>query len=65
MLKDGLLYRCASDEFALFESAGAPSAGSTRIGWDVADIEAMVAELKARGGLHGARAGQPTVSSPS
>ena len=45
----GLLYRCASGEFALFESAGASPGTFTQMGWDVDDIEATVAELKKRG----------------
>jgi catechol 2,3-dioxygenase-like lactoylglutathione lyase family enzyme len=45
----GLLYRCASGEFALFESAGASSGTHTQMGWDVDDIDATVAELKTRG----------------
>jgi catechol 2,3-dioxygenase-like lactoylglutathione lyase family enzyme len=45
----GLLYRCESCEFALFESAGASPGTFTQMGWDVDDIEATVAELKERG----------------
>jgi len=45
----GLLYRCAAGEFALFESAGAPSGAHTQMAWEVEDIEATVAELRARG----------------
>jgi catechol 2,3-dioxygenase-like lactoylglutathione lyase family enzyme len=45
----GLLYRCASGEFALFESAGSSTGSFTQMGWDVDDIEATVAEMKARG----------------
>jgi catechol 2,3-dioxygenase-like lactoylglutathione lyase family enzyme len=45
----GLLYRCARGEFALFESAGAPSGEHTQMGWEVDDIEAAVAELRSRG----------------
>ena len=45
----GLLYRGASGEFALFESAGASPGTFTQMGWEVDDIEATVAELKARG----------------
>ena len=45
----GLLYRCASGDFALFESAGASSGTFTQMGWEVDDIESTVAELKARG----------------
>jgi catechol 2,3-dioxygenase-like lactoylglutathione lyase family enzyme len=45
----GLLYRFGSCEFALFESAGASPGSFTQMGWEVDDIEATVAELKARG----------------
>src|SRR2546423_8860702 len=45
----GLLYRCASGEFALFESAGGPSGSFTQMAWTVDDIEAAVAELRRRG----------------
>jgi predicted enzyme related to lactoylglutathione lyase len=45
----GLLYRCARGEFALFESAGAPSGSHTQIAFEVDDIEAVVAALRARG----------------
>jgi catechol 2,3-dioxygenase-like lactoylglutathione lyase family enzyme len=45
----GLLYRCAGGEFALFASAGASPGTFTQMGWEVDDIEATVAELKARG----------------
>jgi catechol 2,3-dioxygenase-like lactoylglutathione lyase family enzyme len=45
----GLLYRCASGEFALFESAGASSGTFTQMTWQVEDIEAVVAGLRGRG----------------
>ena len=45
----GLLYRCATGTFALFESAGAPSGRHTQMGWEVDDIQATVAELRSRG----------------
>jgi catechol 2,3-dioxygenase-like lactoylglutathione lyase family enzyme len=45
----GLLYRGARGEFALFESAGAPSGSHTQIAFEVDDIEAVVAALRARG----------------
>jgi catechol 2,3-dioxygenase-like lactoylglutathione lyase family enzyme len=45
----GLLYRCASGEFALFESAGSSPGTYTQMGWEVDDIVATVAELKGRG----------------
>jgi catechol 2,3-dioxygenase-like lactoylglutathione lyase family enzyme len=45
----GLLYRAGSGEFALFESAGAPSGEHTQMGWEVDDLDAVVAELRERG----------------
>ncbi len=45
----GLLYRCASGEFALFETAGAPSGSHTQIAFEIDDIDAVVAGLRARG----------------
>jgi catechol 2,3-dioxygenase-like lactoylglutathione lyase family enzyme len=42
----GLLYRCASGEFALFESAGSSPGSFTQMAWEVDDIEATVAELR-------------------
>jgi catechol 2,3-dioxygenase-like lactoylglutathione lyase family enzyme len=45
----GLLYRMANGEFALFASSGAPSGEHTQMGFEVDDIRAAVAELKARG----------------
>ena len=45
----GLLYRCASGEFALFESTGASSGTFTQMGWSVDDVVATVAELRNRG----------------
>jgi predicted enzyme related to lactoylglutathione lyase len=45
----GLLYRCAKGEFALFETAGAPSGTHTQMAFEVDDIEATVAELRDRG----------------
>jgi catechol 2,3-dioxygenase-like lactoylglutathione lyase family enzyme len=45
----GLLYQCASGQFALFESAGASTGTFTQMGWEVQDIEATVAELERRG----------------
>ncbi len=47
--RGGLLYRCASGEFALFRSAGTASGEHTQMAFDVADIEATVAELRSRG----------------
>jgi catechol 2,3-dioxygenase-like lactoylglutathione lyase family enzyme len=45
----GLIYRCAGGEFALFESSGASSGAFSQMAWQVDDIEAAVALLKARG----------------
>ncbi|HEX8857469.1 MAG TPA: VOC family protein [Thermoleophilaceae bacterium] len=45
----GLRYVCAGGEFALFESAGAPSGEHTQMGWEVDDIDATVAELRSHG----------------
>jgi catechol 2,3-dioxygenase-like lactoylglutathione lyase family enzyme len=45
----GLRYVCAGGEFALFESVGAASGDHTQMGWEVEDIEATVAALRARG----------------
>jgi catechol 2,3-dioxygenase-like lactoylglutathione lyase family enzyme len=45
----GLLYEFANGEFALFESAGTAPGTFTQMGWLVDDIEATVADLRARG----------------
>ena len=45
----GLLYRCESGQFALFESAGVSPGTFTQMGWEVQDIHATVAELTRRG----------------
>ena len=45
----GMLYRCRGGEFALFESAGAPSGGHTQMAFEVEDIEATVEQLRGRG----------------
>jgi catechol 2,3-dioxygenase-like lactoylglutathione lyase family enzyme len=45
----GLLYHCGEGEFALFESTGAASGDHTQMAWEVEDIEATVATLRARG----------------
>lgn len=45
----GLLYRCASGEFGLFESAGTATGEFTQMAWQVDDIEAVVQALRARG----------------
>lgn len=45
----GLRYRSGNGFFVLFESAGEASGSHTQMGWEVADIEATVAALRARG----------------
>jgi len=45
----GLRYVCGPTEFHLFSSAGAPSGTSTQMGFEVEDLEATVADLRARG----------------
>src|SRR6266566_664498 len=45
----GLLYRCASGEFALFESTGGSDGAFTQMAWSVEDIEATVERLRSRG----------------
>ncbi len=45
----GLRYRSGNSFFVLFESAGEASGSHTQMGWEVDDIEANVAGLKARG----------------
>jgi catechol 2,3-dioxygenase-like lactoylglutathione lyase family enzyme len=45
----GLRYRCGEGEFALFESEGTPSGSHTQMGWQVDDLDAVAAALRARG----------------
>ncbi|HEY4085976.1 MAG TPA: VOC family protein [Bryobacteraceae bacterium] len=45
----GLRYRCGNGFFVLFESTGEASGSHTQMGWEVADIEATVTALRARG----------------
>jgi catechol 2,3-dioxygenase-like lactoylglutathione lyase family enzyme len=45
----GLLYRCAHGEFALFQTDAPPSGAHTQMAWQVADIDAAIAQLRARG----------------
>lgn len=45
----GLRYRCASGEFVLFQSAGAPSGEHTQMALEVDDLEATVRRLRERG----------------
>ncbi|MGE0029257.1 MAG: VOC family protein [Thermoleophilia bacterium] len=45
----GLAYDLGPTRFALFASAGVPSGTHTQMGWEVADLRAVVAELRSRG----------------
>ena len=45
----GLRYQCGSSSFAVFESAGSASGTHTQMSWEVDDIEATLAALRARG----------------
>jgi catechol 2,3-dioxygenase-like lactoylglutathione lyase family enzyme len=45
----GLRYRCASGHFTVFQSVGAATGEHTQMGWKVDDLDATVAELRARG----------------
>jgi len=45
----GILYRVGDTEFALFASGGRATGDHTQMGFEVDDIAATVAELKARG----------------
>ena len=45
----GLRYRCGEGAFALFSSTGRPSGEHTQMGWQVTDLDAVVAELLRRG----------------
>jgi catechol 2,3-dioxygenase-like lactoylglutathione lyase family enzyme len=45
----GILYRMSGGEFALFASSGAPSGEHTQMGFEVEDLDAVVAELRERG----------------
>jgi catechol 2,3-dioxygenase-like lactoylglutathione lyase family enzyme len=45
----GLRYVCGWTEFHLFSSAGAPSGASTQMAFEVDDLEATLADLRARG----------------
>jgi catechol 2,3-dioxygenase-like lactoylglutathione lyase family enzyme len=47
---DGLFYRCGgATRFLVFPSGGAASGTHTQMTWNTPDIEAAVADLKARG----------------
>jgi len=45
----GLRYRCGNSYFVVFASTGAASGTHTQMGWEVADLDATLAELRARG----------------
>ena len=45
----GLRYRCGNSCFVVFASAGAASGTHTQMAWEVDDLDAVVAELRARG----------------
>ena len=45
----GLRYQCGNGWFSLFESAGVPSDNHTQLAWEVDDVDATVAQLRARG----------------
>jgi catechol 2,3-dioxygenase-like lactoylglutathione lyase family enzyme len=45
----GLRYVCGPTEFHLFSSAGAPSGESTQMTFEVVNLEATLADLRARG----------------
>src|SRR3954451_8918471 len=49
----GLRYVAASGEFHLFLSTGAASGESTQMGFEVDDIDAVIAEMRSRGGDFG------------
>jgi catechol 2,3-dioxygenase-like lactoylglutathione lyase family enzyme len=48
-LPGGLMYQCKDSWFLLFPSSGTSAAQFTQAGWATNNIEAEVAELKARG----------------
>lgn len=45
----GLLYHCGSGSFVLFASSGAASGDHTQMAFTVADLDAVVTELRGRG----------------
>lgn len=45
----GLRYRCGAGTFSLFVSAGAAAGTHTQMAWEVGDLDATVAALRARG----------------
>ena len=42
----GLRYQCGTTYFVVFQSTGKASGESTQMGWEVDDIEAVVADLE-------------------
>lgn len=60
----GLRYVCGGTEFHLFASTGAPSGESTQLGFEVADIDRVVAELSSRGLRFEITAGDPAGADP-
>ncbi|MDQ3954939.1 MAG: VOC family protein [Actinomycetota bacterium] len=46
---EGLRYVCGQGHFLLFKSSGEPSGAHTQLGFDVADLEAVVAQLRDNG----------------
>jgi catechol 2,3-dioxygenase-like lactoylglutathione lyase family enzyme len=65
-----LRYVCGPTEFHLFSSAGAPSGTSTQMAFEVDDLEATLADLRARGltferfGMSGFEARADTIAAP-
>jgi catechol 2,3-dioxygenase-like lactoylglutathione lyase family enzyme len=45
----GLRYLCGPTEFHLFATSGEPSGACTQMGFEVADLEAVLAALRVRG----------------
>ena len=45
----GVRYECGTTYFVVFQSTGSASGESTQMGWEVDDIEAVVADLESRG----------------
>jgi catechol 2,3-dioxygenase-like lactoylglutathione lyase family enzyme len=45
----GLRYVCGTSEFHIFASSGVASGRSTQLGFEVEDIDEVVADLRARG----------------
>jgi len=66
----GLRYVCGPTEFHLFSSAGAPSGASTQMAFEVEDLDATLAELRARGvsfarfEMPGFEASEDTIAAP-